>query len=80
MSKYRNRGGEVWEKHDGAERELYAGDVIERLDAYETELTDLKAQFAEYVRSEEKWRDSSYESDRWKAKELREQAILTLGL
>jgi hypothetical protein len=46
----------------------------------ETELADLKAQFAEYVKAEEKWRDSSYESDRWKAKELREKAILTLGL
>jgi hypothetical protein len=46
----------------------------------ETELADLKAQFAEYVRAEENWRDSSYESDRWKAKELLEKAILTLGL
>ena len=66
-----------WRYDQECNYEITWGDNCEQL---ETELTDLKAQFAEYVRAEDRWRDSSCESDRWKAKELREKAILTLGI
>lgn len=42
MSRYLNRGGEVWEKReDGTERELFAADVISRL-------VDLEVRLAEF--------------------------------
>lgn len=38
--KYMNRGGEVWERTDAGEREIFAADVVKRL-------TDLERQLAE---------------------------------
>lgn len=39
MSRYLNRGGEVWEKReDGSEHELFAADVIKRLVDLETRI------------------------------------------
>jgi hypothetical protein len=43
VSKYLNRGGEIWEKReDGSERELFAVDVIKRL-------VDLEARLSEFT-------------------------------
>jgi hypothetical protein len=76
----------AWQKttgHDARNPATWATsalDMRQECIKLETELTDLKAQFAELVRAEENWRTSSIESGRWKAKELREKAIITLGL
>jgi len=51
VSKYLNRGGEIWEKReDGSEHELFAADVINRLVGLETELAELKNKRCEFCR------------------------------
>ncbi len=56
---------------------------IEKIKQLETELSDLKAQFAEYVKAEDDWRgDLTYRREglRLVARNLREKAKQTLGL
>ena len=60
------------------------GDIIEHAQQLETELSDIKAQFTEYVLAEDAWRNtvigSHRDERRLTASQLRSKAKETLGL
>jgi hypothetical protein len=84
------RTDKVWEKtkgHDATNPETWAAsalDMRQECIKLETELTDMRKQFAEYVKAEDDWRDEfdGKKSDdlRIKASKLRKQAMGILGL
>jgi hypothetical protein len=80
----------AWEKtkgHDATNPETWAAsalDMRQECIKLETELTDMRKQFAEYAKAEDAWRDDimgdNVDDLRLAAAKLRNQAIRTLDL